>query len=131
VGFTQQTLIPVHRQVPLTIRSLQLHFNQTRRVTLYCRRGWEIISTWLRLRVLFPAAYASNFSTPDCKENQQGTPGQGNSNLQWPWWDSYKGVDHASTIYAAQDYYYYIGLLYFLDICFIKKLYSIWDYSMQ
>jgi len=34
------------------------------------------------LRVQSPAAHASNFSTPNCKKNQQGTLSQGNSNLQ-------------------------------------------------
>jgi len=36
----------------------------------------------LRLWVQSLATHASNFSTPDCKKNQQGTLSQGSSNLQ-------------------------------------------------
>jgi len=46
-------------------------------------------------------SHASNFATPNCKRNQQGTLSQGCSNLQFPWtclWqDSDKSVDLALT----------------------------------
>jgi len=41
---------------------------------------WELRSKVVRLIY----TYASNYSTPDCKKNQQGSLSQGNSNLQWP-----------------------------------------------
>jgi len=46
----------------------------------------------LRLWIQSPAAYPSNFSTPDCKKNQLGTL---HCNQRLLWRDFYKGVDRA------------------------------------
>jgi len=69
----------------------------------YILCGWEVMGIWLRAKTLgcrfkpYPQP-CREFFNPRLQKNQQGTPSQGNSNLQWLWRDSYEGVDRTSKL---------------------------------